>query len=79
MYARLAYLALRNSLYKIIYDQIKPIKPTNDLTKKEKAILSGAVGGIAAYVTSPLTLISIRQILDTQTKPEWRRNYTNTS
>lgn len=32
-------------------------------------------GGVAAFVTAPLDLINIRQILDTQIKPEWRRNY----
>ena len=26
-------------------------------------------------MTSPLELIMIRQVLDTQIKPEWRRNY----
>ena len=29
---RLAYLAIRNSLYKIIYDYTKPAKAFNDLT-----------------------------------------------
>jgi hypothetical protein len=37
--------------------------------------IAGFSGGIAAYVTTPFTLISIRQILDSQTRPEWRRNY----
>ena len=37
--------------------------------------ISGFSGGVAALVTSPLSLISIRQILDSQTRPEWRRNY----
>lgn len=37
--------------------------------------IAGVSGGIAAYVTTPFTLISIRQILDSQTRPEWRRNY----
>ncbi len=73
--SRLSYLAIRNSLYKIIYDQIKPAKASNDLTIGEKMILAGFVGGTAAYVTSPLTLVSIRQILDSQTRPEWRRGY----
>lgn len=79
MISRLGYLAIRNSLYKIIYDQVKPAKKSNDLTIREKMVLSGFVGGVAAYVTSPFTLISIRQILDTQTKQEWRRNYVSTS
>lgn len=29
---RLSYLFIRNSLYKIIYDATKPVKPFNDLT-----------------------------------------------
>ena len=37
--------------------------------------IAGFSGGVAAWVTTPLSLISIRQILDSQTKPEWRRNY----
>lgn len=37
--------------------------------------LAGFSGGVAAYVTTPFTLISIRQILDSQIRPEWRRNY----
>lgn len=31
---RLAYLLIRNSLYKIIYDSTKPVKPSNDLTNR---------------------------------------------
>lgn len=42
-------------------------------------VLSGFVGGVASYVTSPFALIAIRQIIDSQTKPEWRRNYGSTS
>lgn len=41
--------------------------------------IAGLSGGVAAYLTTPLTLISIRQVLDSQTKPEWRRNYTSTA
>lgn len=77
--SRLGYLAIRNTFYKVMYDATKPNKPSNDLTWKEKAILGGAAGGIAAYLTTPFTLISIRQILDTQIKPEWRRNYSGVS
>jgi hypothetical protein len=77
--ARLGYLAIRNTLYKVIYDTFKPVKPTNDLTSREKAIIGGIAGGIAAYVTTPLTLVSIRQILDTQIHKEWRRNYGSVS
>lgn len=37
--------------------------------------IAGFSGGVAAFVTTPFTLVSIRQILDSQTKTEWRRNY----
>lgn len=75
LFGRLGYLAIRNTLYKIVYDQIKPIKPSNDLTIREKMILSGTVGGIAAFLTSPFELVSVRQSLDTQIPKAWRRNY----
>lgn len=65
--ARLGYLVIRNSLYKIIYDVVKPKKPFNDLTNREKMAIAGFSGGVAAFVTTPLTLISIRQILDSHT------------
>ena len=38
-------------------------------------IIAGFSGGVAALITTPFSLISIRQILDSQIKPEWRRNY----
>ena len=72
---RLSYLAIRNTIFKVIYDQMKPPKPTNDLTNFEKSMIGAFSGGFAAYITTPLTLISIRQILDSQIKPEWRRGY----
>lgn len=75
LYGRLSYLLIRNTLYKFIYDKVKPIKPSNDLTLKEKMILSGTVGGIAALITSPFELVSVRQSLDTQITKSWRRNY----
>jgi hypothetical protein len=63
---RLQYLFIRNSLYKIIYDRVKPAKATNDLTIREKMFLSGTVGGIAAITNTPFSVISIRQMIDTQ-------------
>lgn len=77
--SRLGYLAIRNTLYKLIYDNTKPVKPTNDLTSREKAVIGGIAGGVAAFMTTPFTLISIRQILDSQIKQEWRRNYSGLS
>lgn len=75
LYGRLGYLLIRNTLYKLVYDVVKPVKPSNDLTIKEKMWLAGTVGGIAALFTSPFELISIRQSLDTQILKAWRRNY----
>lgn len=72
---RMSYLLIRNSLYKIIYDIYKPVKPFNDLTNFEKMWIAGFSGGVAALATTPLTTVSIRQICDSQTKREWRRNY----
>ena len=76
---RLSYLFIRNSVYKIIYDITKPVKPSNDLTNREKMVIAGFSGGFAALVTTPLALINVRQILDSQTKFEWRRNYKGVS
>lgn len=76
---RLSYLFIRNSIYKVIYDATKPVKPSNDLTNREKMVIAGVSGGLAAWATTPLALINIRQILDSQVRPEWRRNYTSVS
>ena len=73
---RLSYLAIRNTLYKVIYDMKKPSKPTNDLTNFEKSYIGAFSGGVAAFLTTPFTLVAIRQILDSQIKPQWRRGYT---
>lgn len=75
LYGRLSYLLIRNGIYKIIYDQVKPVKPYNDLTLLEKSELAAFSGGIAAWITTPFALINIRQITDNYTRPEWRRNY----
>jgi len=75
LYGRLTYLAVRNTLYYLIYNYFKPVKPYNDLSYREKGLIAGVAGAIGAVVSHPFTVISIRQILDTQIKQEWRRNY----
>ena len=37
--------------------------------------IAGFSGGVAAWITTPFALVNIRTILDSQIKPEWRRNY----
>lgn len=75
LYGRLAYLAIRNTVYTGIYNAIKPVKPYNDLSSREKSVIGGISGAVGAVASHPFTVVSIRQILDTQTKVEWRRNY----
>jgi solute carrier family 25 oxoglutarate transporter 11 len=75
LYGRLTYLAVRNTIYTVIYNQLKPVKPYNDLSYREKAWIAGIAGIAGAVVSHPFTVVSIRQILDTQIKSEWRRNY----
>ena len=38
-------------------------------------MIGGLAGAVGAYVSHPFTVLSVRQILDIQVKPEWRRNY----
>ena len=54
---------------------MKPVKPINDLSNREKAVLSATVGGLAAFVTSPFELIQTRMIADGGVPSEYRRNY----
>lgn len=75
--SRVSYLFIRNTIYNDIYNRFKPHKPTNDLSYREKALIASFAGGIAAVVTNPLTVISVRQIIDTQLKDAWQRKYTS--
>lgn len=59
---KLGYLAVRNSLYKFIYDMKKPVKPTNDLSHREKGVIAGFSGGVATAVVHPLETIMVRKI-----------------
>jgi hypothetical protein len=73
----LSYLFVRNTIYTLIYNQVKPAKPYNDLSYREKAWISGFAGAVGAVVSHPFSVISIRQILDGQINTEWRRNYSS--
>lgn len=58
--ARTQYLFVRNFIYKVIYDRVKPVKVTNDLSSYEKACLGSFAGGIAAFLSNPWELIMVR-------------------
>lgn len=75
LYGRMVYLGVRNTVYAALYNTFKPLKPYNDLSYKEKSVIGSIAGAVGAVVSHPFSVVSIRQILDTQTKPEWRRNY----
>lgn len=77
LWGRLSYLLVRNTIYTAIYNQVKPVKPYNDLSYREKAWIAGIAGIAGAVVSHPFTVVSIRQILDPQIQSEWRRNYSS--
>jgi len=57
---RSVYLFVRNGTHKFIYDIVKPVKPTNDLTHKEKAVLAAFSGFMGTLVSNPLDVILTR-------------------
>jgi len=75
LYARLSHLFVRNLVYKFIYDRKKPVKPTNDLSIREKAVISGFAGFLGALVSNPFELVMIRQIHEGTLPSNQRRNY----
>jgi hypothetical protein len=75
LWGRLSYLLVRNTIYTVIYNQVKPAKPYNDLSYREKAIIAAVAGAVGAAVSHPFSVVSVRQILDGQINKEWRRNY----
>lgn len=51
--ARSSFLLVRNTVYKILYDLLKPKKITNDLNAKEKGVLGGVAGVVGAIASNP--------------------------
>lgn len=72
--ARLSYLFARNLTYKVIYDQVKPRKVTNDLTNREKSVLGMFCGAIGAVVSNPFEIAMVRQINDLGKPSELKHN-----
>lgn len=68
---------MRNTIYSLIYNQAKPVKPYNDLSYREKSLIGSFAGAIGTAVAHPFTVISIRQILDNQIDKSFRRNYSS--
>ena len=62
--SRLSYLTTRNIIYKLIYDQRKPKKWRNDLTPKEKAVISGFAGAVGAIVSNYFECCYVRRVGD---------------
>lgn len=75
-----------------MYDQRKPVKPTSiywfddklikinfldDLTIKEKAVISSIAGFLGVIVSNPFELVMVRQINDGALPANLRRNYTS--
>lgn len=73
---RSVYLLARNLIYKILYDRFKPVKPSNDLTGREKALLGAIAGAVGAIVSNPFEVAMIRQQTDGALTPDRRRGYT---
>ncbi len=72
---RLTHLFVRNLTYKVIYDIFKPVKPSNDLSNREKAVISGIAGAVAALASNPFDLLNTRIIADGAIYKPNRRNY----
>jgi len=73
MAARLGYLMIRNTTYKLIYDKFKPVKPTNDLTHREKGVIAALAGGLGTACMHPLEIISVRKIGDVGRGAQFQR------
>lgn len=75
--ARMSFLFARNLVYKVIYDAKKPKKPTNDLTYREKYVISGIAGAVGAVASNPFEIIKIRQISDLGRPAQFQHGYSN--
>lgn len=49
----------------------------DDLTNKEKSVIAGFAGFVAAFVSNPFELLMVRKIYDISLPKDLRRNYTS--
>lgn len=75
--ARLSHLFVRNLVYKIAYDQVKPKKKTNDLSAKERGVLGGVAGMIGAMASNQFECRYVRQVGDIGRAKQFQRNTLN--
>jgi len=61
----------------VIYDKVKPRKQHNDLTIKEKSLLAGVAGSVAAIASNPFELVMIRQIHEGTLSVHNRQGYSS--
>ena len=65
---------MRNTTYKAIYDRYKPVKPTNDLTHREKGVISAFSGGLGAAASNIFECAMVRKIADVGRMAKFRRD-----
>ena len=71
--ARMIYLAVRNTCYKLMYDKFKPVKLTNDLTYREKGVIASISGGIGTFFSHSYETMSVRKIGDVGRAAQFQR------
>lgn len=73
MLGRLSFLVGRNNTYRMFYDYFKPNKAVNDLTYKEKALLSGVSSIVGSVLSNPFMIKYVREVGDLGRKAKYHR------
>lgn len=71
--SRLSFLLVRNTSYKFIYDRFKPPKPTNDLTHRQKSVISAISGALGALASNAFECAAVRKIADVGREAKFQR------
>jgi hypothetical protein len=53
-------LKRKNTIKSYFLKRTKPVKPTNDLTYREKGAIAAFAGAVAAVISNPFEVINIR-------------------
>ena len=70
---RLIFLSIRNNLYKMMYDSLKPKKTNNDLMMGHKSALSGIAALAGGLVTNFYNVKNVLEIGDLGRKEKYQR------